>query len=114
MTPALKLPLHRLILDLNVGPHGLIYDTTPDGTQHSQIEFLLLAYDPEGHRVNYLDSGFQMNIKAGQYARTMASGIPIRLPLDLPAGQFSLRIAVHDLTAGRAGSLEVPVTVAPN
>ena len=114
LTPALKVPLHRLIVDLNVDPHGLIYDTTPDGAQHSQIEFLLVAYDADGQRINYLDSGFQMNMKAGQYARTMASGIPIRLPLDLPAGQFSLRIAVHDLTAGRAGSLEVPVTVAAN
>jgi hypothetical protein len=42
----------------------------------------------------------------------MNNGIRIRLPLDLPSGQFFLRIAVHDLDAGCAGSLEVPVTVA--
>ncbi|HEY1161221.1 MAG TPA: hypothetical protein VGE83_11350 [Terracidiphilus sp.] len=62
--------------------------------------------------MNYLDSGFQLNLKAGQIAQTMDTGIRIRLPLDLPTGEFSLRIAVHDLAAGRAGSLEVPVTVA--
>jgi hypothetical protein len=42
----------------------------------------------------------------------MAEGVPIRLALDLPTGQSSLRIAVYDLGAGRVGSLEVPVTVA--
>ena len=62
--------------------------------------------------VNYLDSGFELNLKPGQIAQTIDTGIRIRLPLDLPAGQFPLRIAVHDLAAGRAGSLEIPVTVA--
>jgi hypothetical protein len=42
----------------------------------------------------------------------MAHGIPMRLELDLPTGQGSLRIAVNDPTAGRTGSLEVPLAVA--
>jgi hypothetical protein len=38
-------------------------------------------------------------------------GIPVRLGLDLPGGRFSLRIAVHDLGARGAGSMEVPVMI---
>jgi len=75
---------------------------------------MLVAYDGDSHRINYLDKGFQLNLMAAQIQQTMQTGIRIRLPLDLPAGQFSLRIAVHDLAAERAGSLEVPVTVAAN
>jgi VWFA-related protein len=111
-TPTLKGPLHRFIVDLNIDPHGILFETTPEGALHAKVEFVLVAYDSDGKRVNSLDSGFQMNIRSDQYAHTMASGIPFRLPLDLPAGQFSLRIAVHDLAAGRAGSLEFPVLVA--
>jgi hypothetical protein len=34
------------------------------------------------------------------------------MALDLPSSEGFLRIAVQDLAAGRAGSLEIPVTEA--
>ena len=111
MTATLKGPLERYFVDLKVDSHSLFYDSSSDGALHAKTEFTLVVYDGEGRRVNYLDSGFQLNLKAAQLAQTMQNGIRIRLPLDMPQGRFSLRIAVHDLTAGRAGSLEVPVEV---
>jgi hypothetical protein len=51
-------------------------------------------------------------IKPEQFERVAAKGITVLVPIDLPAGDNSLRIAVNDLNAGRTGSLEVPVTVA--
>jgi VWFA-related protein len=113
MSPSIKEPLHRIIAELKVDAHGLHFESSPDGALHSKVEFTLVAYDPNGRRVNYLDRGFQMNLKAGEVAQAIDSGIRIKFPLDLPAGHFSLRIAVHDLNAGRAGSLEVPLDVAP-
>jgi hypothetical protein len=73
----------------------------------------MAAYDTDTTRVNYLDSSVQLNLRDQHYARIMATGIPVRLALDLPAGQISLRIAVRDLAASRAGSLEIPVAVGP-
>jgi hypothetical protein len=52
----------------------------------------------------------QLTLKPESYAQTLAGGIPMRFALDLPAGPSYLRIAVHDLDAGRAGSLEIPVS----
>jgi VWFA-related protein len=112
LTAAFKIPPHRIITDLTIDPHTLFYAPSPGGALHSKVEFTLVAYDAEGKRVNYFDTGFQVSIKPGQVTQTMNNGIRIRLPLDLPSGQFFLRIAVHDLDAGCAGSLEVPVTVA--
>jgi len=111
LTPSLKPPLERLVVDLKIDPRGLVFASTPDGAIHTRAEFMLVAYDADGRRVNYVDHGFQINLKSGQMSKTMQDGIKIRLPIDLPAGQFSLRIAVHDLAAARAGSVEVPVTV---
>ena len=114
LTASFKTPPQRIIADLSIDPHTLFYDPGPDGAFNSKVEFTLVAYDSDGKRINYMDKGFQMSLKAGQLAQPMNNGIRIRLPLDLPAGQFFLRIAVHDLGAGRAGSLEVPVIVAGN
>jgi hypothetical protein len=96
------------VVDVVVDPRGLAYEVTADGVHQAEIEFLLVAYDREARRVNYLDRGFQLKVNTDQYAQVMKTGIHLRFPLDLPAGQNSLRIAVHDLTAGKAGSLEVP------
>jgi VWFA-related protein len=109
-----KGPLHRYIVDLKVDPHWLSYESTPDGARKASVEFVLVAYDSESRRVNYVDRGFQLNIKPDQYYRVMSSSIPARLAIDLPPGQIALRIAVHDLSAGHAGSLEVPLLVAAN
>ena len=111
LTASLKPPLERWVVDLKIDPHGLVFDSTPDGAIHTKAEFMLVAYDADGHRINYVDRGFQINLKSGQQSKTMTDGISIRLPIDLPLGKFSLRIAVHDLAAARAGSLEVPVSV---
>jgi VWFA-related protein len=105
-------PLHRYIVDVKVDAHWLSFEKTPDGRQKAAVEFVLAAYDNRFRRVNHVDKGFQVNIKSDEYSAVLSSGIPVRLALDLPPGQFALRVAVHDLEAGRAGSLEVPLTVA--
>jgi VWFA-related protein len=110
--PTLKGPLHRYIVDLKVDPKWITFEKTADGAHKAAVEFVLAAYDNQSRRVNHVDKGFQVNIKPDQYSSVMSSGIPVRLAIDLPPGEFSLRIAVHDLAAGRAGSLEFPLIVA--
>jgi hypothetical protein len=112
MTASLKGPVHRYIVDFTVDAHGLAYQETPDGGHVASVEFVLVGYDADAQRVNYLDRGFQLNLKPEYYARVLANGIPIRMALDLPEGEVRLRMAVHDLTAARIGSLEVPLKIA--
>ena len=112
LTKTLKGPLRRCVVDLNVDPRGLTYSDAPDGGHETQIEFFLVAYDADGNHVNYFDQSFQLQLDATRFAQVFASGIPRRVALDLPAGRYDLRIAVHDLASGNIGSLEVPVTVA--
>jgi VWFA-related protein len=108
----LKGPGHRYVVDLVLDLHGLVFDTLPDGSQKANIEFAMVAYDEDGTRVNYSEHAFQLTFRPDRFDKLMASGVPIRAELDLPEGQGSIRIAIQDLAGGRAGSLEVPVTVA--
>jgi VWFA-related protein len=112
MAATLKKPAHRYVVDLIVDARALAFDEMPDGSHQTKMELALVAYDAEGKRVNYLDPSYAMKIEPEQFARTVANGIRVRMALDLPAGQVSLRIAVHDIAAGNAGSLEVPLEVA--
>jgi VWFA-related protein len=104
--------LHRTVVDLLVDPRGLDFATAPDGSRQDNVEFVLVAYDSDGKRVNYVDRSAPLGLDAEHYARVRASGFPVRMELDLPAGVFSLRIAVYDLNSGHIGSMEVPLAVA--
>ena len=117
LTSSLKGPIHRYIVDLRseaASSHGVAFEPQPDSTHHAKVEYTLVAYDAEGKRLNYLDIGLQLSPDSQQYQKIAAGGIPARLAIDLPEGQVYLRIAVHDLTAGRVGSLELPLQVKGN
>jgi VWFA-related protein len=114
LTSSLKGPIHRYIVDLRIdaaSAHGLTFEPQPDATHHAKVEYTLIAYNAEGERLNFLDVGLQLSPNPQQYAKITSGGIPARLAIDLPEGQAFLRIAVHDLAAGRAGSLELPLIV---
>jgi VWFA-related protein len=112
MAAQISSPLHRTVVDLLVDPRGLDFATAQDGTRLDNVEFVLVAYDSDGKRVNYVDRPVPLGLDAEHYARVRASGFPVRMELDLPAGNFSLRIAVCDLSSGHIGSMEVPLAVA--
>lgn len=108
MTANFRGKMRRVIVDVKADPSGITLQSAPNGGQSAKVEFVLIAYDADGNRVNYLDRGFQLNLKPDQLAQLQTNGIPIRLALDLPLVPVSVRIAVNDLLAGRAGSLEIP------
>jgi VWFA-related protein len=112
MTASLKGQAHRTIVDLTIDAHTLAFNTTPAELHQASFECTLVAYDANGKRLNYVDGMIPVDLKANQYAQILSTGIPLRLAIDLPAGQYFLRIAVHDKNADHVGALEVPVMVA--
>ena len=107
-------PAHRYIVDLTIDAHSLVLDNQPDGSHKAAIELAMIAYDGLGHPLNDYTHAFQAGLNAAQFERIMTSGISVRLPIDLPAGEVDLRIGVHDLNADRAGSLEAQLDVPEN
>jgi len=109
---SIKGPAHRYIFDLVVDTHGLALASTPEGDLKTAIEIAIAAYGANGQQLNNYVHGYQIGIKAAQSARVMATGLPLRVPFDLPSGDLDLRIGVRDLNADRTGSLHIPLHVA--
>jgi VWFA-related protein len=104
----------RYVVDLTLNPRSLNLDVSADGTRQGKIELALIGYDADGNCVNYVDRTLALSLQAAQYARIEAKGITLLMPIDLPAGEDSVRVAVEDLAASRTGSLEIPITVTAN
>jgi hypothetical protein len=107
-------PTRRYIVDLTIDAHSLSLDNLPDGSHKAAIELAMIAYDGLGHPLNSYTHAYQVGLSAAQFQRIIASGISVRLPFDMPAGDTDLRIGVHDLNADRAGSLDIPLNVPSN
>lgn len=110
MAASLKGPPHLYVVDLGVDPHGLTFSDGPEGNRAARIEFVLIAYDADGTRVNYQDQTMDLTLKPKQFDNVMTNGLHARMFIDLPSGPNFLRVAVQDVNAGRVGSLEVPLT----
>jgi VWFA-related protein len=111
MAAAMAKPV-RYVVNLTLNARSLNLETGPDGTRHGRIELALIGYDADGNCANYVDRQLELSLQAAQYDRIAAKGITVLVPIDLPVGDDSVRIAVEDLVASRTGSLEIPVTVA--
>ena len=112
MAATMKGTAQLYVVNLTVDPHNIMFKQMPDGTRRAHVRFVLVAYDAEGKRLNFVDRSFEINVKPANMEREMKTGIRARFGFDLPARYQSLRVAVEDLNASSAGSVEIPLSVA--
>ena len=81
------------------------------GIHHARVDFAVIAYDPDGKRLNYADRGADLNLSDESYKKIMHSGMPMHQEIDLPVGKVYVRVVVQDLNNGLIGSTEFPLIV---
>jgi hypothetical protein len=108
----LKAPVTRYLIDYIVDAHFFAFTKTEDGLEHTQLEFSVVAYDADGKRINVTDNAFVFGMPPEVYAQAMAGGFPQHQEIDLPEGQVSLRIVVHDTNSAKTAATEISLTVA--
>ncbi len=103
----------RYLVNLSLKPQDLPLAEDADGKRSAQLQCDLLAYDDKSQLVNSLGRALKLNLSPQQYEQLTSGGgaIPIRLAIDLPAGEIGLRIVVYDAASARTGSLQVPLEV---
>jgi hypothetical protein len=92
-----------------INPDSVALDLADDGTHNGKIEVALVAYDPSGKAANWTGETLALTLNAASYAQVQRAGIPVHLQIDLPQADLSLATGVYDLTAHKAGTLEIAV-----
>jgi VWFA-related protein len=108
----LKPPLKRIWIDYTADMRQVGADPDANGVHHSILEFIVIAYDQDGKMVNTTRRGFKLDMPPGVYDEVLKTGYSVSNELDLPDGDVWLRLAVHDVSADRLGSIEVPIKIA--
>ena len=104
-----KGPYRRYAIDFAAVPADLHFTLT-NGIYQAAVEFVALAYTPEG-KVAVSTSGIARTaLTPAHYERLTQTGFPFHLELDVPVkGTYTIRAGVHDLTANTTGAFELPV-----
>ena len=102
-----KQPSTRYGVDFAISTDNLDFTETPDGKHHGSIEVAIVAYDHEGHALNWAGKTFDLALRPDRYAMFAQSGLQLHQEIDVPKGNILLRTGVYDAHSGKAGTLEV-------
>jgi VWFA-related protein len=107
----LKPPVKRYWIEYTADMHQVSAELDSNGIYQSTIEFIVIAYDRDGKMVNASRRAFKLGMPSATYDALLRTGYSVRNELDLPDGDVWLRLAVHDVSADRVGSIEVPLKI---
>jgi VWFA-related protein len=103
-------PVKRYAVDVEIRYSDVKLQLAVDGKRTGKVLVELLAYDREGHALNWQGGTLAMNLDPDVYAAIQLRGIPAHFEIDLPSNKdVFLATGVYDLETGKAGTLEIPI-----
>jgi VWFA-related protein len=94
-----------------IDPHGISFELKDDGLQHAAVDCGVHVYTAKGVSVTVQGGGFKAALKPEQFQNVMKMFFPCNQSLDLPPGEYLLRLAVRDNSSGLIGTANGRVTV---
>jgi VWFA-related protein len=94
-----------------IDPHAVSFELKEDGLQHATVDCGVHVYTTKGVSVGVQGGGFNAALKPEQFQNVMKMFFPCNQSLDLPPGEYLLRLAVRDNSNGLIGTANGRVTV---
>jgi hypothetical protein len=103
-------PVKRYAVDLMIRWSGVKLQLTAAGKHTGKVQAELLAYDRDGHALNWTGGILMMDLAPEMYTAIQRSGVPAHFEIDLPSDKdVFLATGVYDWETGKAGTLEIPI-----
>ena len=104
-------PYRRYRVDFAIDPRAIHFTQGPDGNRHETLEFVSYVFDADGKLVDWVSNAIKTTVTAAEYEQFRQTGLPFHHEVSVPAkGDYSLRIAMHDVEADQVGAIEIPVS----
>jgi hypothetical protein len=104
-------PLTRYYLLFTLPQSQIAFADAGGGTYSAAVEFDVAAFDPDGKLVTILSQTQKLPLTNEEYGEFIATPFQFFQQIDLPRGQFTLRVGVFDGVSNKLGTLEIPLTV---
>lgn len=102
---------NKVQINFGIDPHAITFDLKDDGLQHAAVDCGVGIYNDKGQPVRVQGNAFNAALKPEQYQRVMQMIFPCNQSLELPPGDYILRLAVRDNNSGIIGTANGHATV---
>ncbi len=107
----LKGPFQTYAVEVRADPRGMMFVQDADGSLHDSLEFICFVYDSEGKLVNTATGDVNARIKESVEQFAAKGGLVLHQQISVPVkGEYTLRVALHDMQGDRVGAVEVPIS----
>jgi VWFA-related protein len=109
-------PYRHLSIAYTIDVHGIDFTQKADNNYRGAFEYGVNVYNADGDVINSTANTVSPIVPPAVYQSMLRTGANAHRDIDIPAtGDYFLRIAVHDLTSGRIGAIEIPTSsLTPN
>lgn len=101
---------NKLRVSFAIDPHQISFEQV-DGVQHAGIDCAIAAYSTHGQPIRAEGGTSNAALKPEQFSAVMNSFFPCQRQLELPPGEYTLRLGVRDNRTGLIGTVNASVTV---
>ncbi len=112
ITPPSPATQNKVVVNFAIQADALRFVDQNDGLHHATVECGVRAFSAKGVPMKAAVQTVEASLKPETFNNVMQSAFPCRQEIDLPAGSFTLRLAVHDSRTGLTGSTNAQVTIA--
>jgi VWFA-related protein len=107
----MKPPYRHYSISYLIDVHGINFTPGADRNYRGKFEYGVRVYNVEGDVINSTANSVSPIVPPVVYQSMLRTGANAHRDIDVPAtGDYFLRIAVHDLTSDRVGSIEIPTS----
>jgi VWFA-related protein len=83
----------------------------PDHGRRAALDCLAVAFKKDGIPAAQASNTMQATLTAAQYQDALRNGLQVRQEINLPPGQYQIRVGVMDRASQKMGTLEAPVAI---
>lgn len=102
---------NKVQINFGIDPHAMGFELKEDGLEHAAVDCGVRVYSKTGESLRVQGNTFNAALNAEQYQQVMQKIFPCNQTLDLPPGEYYLRLAVRDTSNGLIGTANGHTTV---
>jgi VWFA-related protein len=102
---------NKVQINFGIDAHAIGFELKEDGLQHAAIDCGVRAYSKTGESLKLQGNTFNAALTPEQYQKVMKAIFPCNQTLELPPGEYLLRLAVRDTNNGLIGTANGNATV---
>ncbi|MGZ4899053.1 MAG: VWA domain-containing protein [Candidatus Angelobacter sp.] len=102
---------NKIRINFGIDAHAVGFELKEDGLQHAAVDCGVRAYSKTGESLRLQGNTFNAALTPEQYQKVMKAIFPCNQTLELPPGEYLLRLAVRDTNNGLIGTANGSATV---